>query len=338
MDTKVLQEPAAKRKRAGSDLNAATTTTTTTTAWHLYPHHVKNVTTGDLVYIRSKSAKAGKRGRVMQVTNQDGRAIVRLQHSEHETFVPLKRLVPVYDTERNHGATVILTSDTFPYRHLAASQITLHDHVLEIGCSTGEASAIMMKSTPQWIGLDVSSEIISQARLFLQEKGHDIVNRVVKLDVLIDPSGAEKHIRQYFPSGPTVVFIDIGGNRNASSAIRVLYWCVTTFHPRLVVMKNREMVQECIKDCSVINGHVVVHGANDWFHTKHATIVKTLPEHPLQACMVLSPVDDITPICRYHNYHSEGCKKAEQCPFDHYHCHVCRQAGHTAKKCPTRKE
>lgn len=82
-------------------------------------------------------------------------------------------------------------------------------------------------------------------------------------------------------------------------------------------------------------------------------------KHPLKAPLVLSPRDGKTPICRYHNYHREGCKwyihnhgntkcnanknknnsnntngSAPSCPFDHDHCHACLQLGHVAKDCP----
>jgi hypothetical protein len=93
-------------------------------------------------------------------------------------------------------------------------------------------------------------------------------------------------------------------------------------------------------------------------------------KHPLKAPLVLSPVDEKTPICRYHNYHREGCKLRRPpkptllasttsdgcykddvhvhdddnvncstdnpityCPSDHEHCHACRQKGHVALNC-----
>eukprot|EP01083_Nonionella_stella_P115758 343545_1 len=46
--------------------------------------------------------------------------------------------------------------------------------------------------------------------------------------------------------------------------------------------------------------------------------------HPLKAPMAISPSDGITPICRYYNYHKNGCKKLD-CEFDHEHCHWCLQ-------------
>jgi predicted O-methyltransferase YrrM len=36
-------------------------------------------------------------------------------------------------------------------------------------------------------------------------------------------------------------------------------------------------------------------------------------------------------VCRFNNYHR--CLKGDSCPFDHSHCHLCGQAGHTAHQC-----
>lgn len=55
--------------------------------------------------------------------------------------------------------------------------------------------------------------------------------------------------------------------------------------------------------------------------------------HPLRAPMSLSPKDNETPICRYHNYHPQGCKYKDECKFDHWHCHWCLQKGHMALNC-----
>ena len=59
--------------------------------------------------------------------------------------------------------------------------------------------------------------------------------------------------------------------------------------------------------------------------------------HPIKAPLVLSPRDNSTPICRFHNYHPDGCKRynndRSDCPYDHDHCHWCREAGHVALNC-----
>ena len=67
---------------------------------------------------------------------------------------------------------------------------------------------------------------------------------------------------------------------------------------------------------------------------KHQQQLKPAPSyaHPLRAPLVLSPRDMRTPICRFHNYHPDGCKRSE-CQYDHEHCHWCLKAGHVALNC-----
>ena len=55
--------------------------------------------------------------------------------------------------------------------------------------------------------------------------------------------------------------------------------------------------------------------------------------HPLKAPLVLSPKDDKTAICRFHNYDIDGCKNGTRCPYDHEHCHWCSEVGHIALNC-----
>lgn len=293
--------------------------------WCLYP--VSNTfSNGDLVYVRPKSARVGRRGALVQVSQEN--ATVRFENN-HERNLRIKRLVPIYTRK---APVVILTSETYPYRHLAASQLTLDDQVLEIGCSTGEASAIMMRSAGSWMGFDVSTEMVDHCWKMGSES-------VFKMDVLVDRRGAEELIRQHLPRGPTAVFIDIGGNRDLKSVTRSIAWSLCVLSPQLVVVKNRALVRECTEsdECLVLeNG--VIQGGHEWFQRQSERVGtvdsgRILYEHPLHAPMVVSPTDGTTPICRYNNYHRHGCKKGTDCPFDHTHCHSCQQAGHIAIEC-----
>ena len=57
--------------------------------------------------------------------------------------------------------------------------------------------------------------------------------------------------------------------------------------------------------------------------------------HPMKAPLVLSPKDNSTAICRWHNYDPAGCKRlvSGRCPYDHDHCHWCGKVGHVALTC-----
>ena len=80
----------------------------------------------------------------------------------------------------------------------------------------------------------------------------------------------------------------------------------------------------------------------------------------MKAPLRLSPLDNTTPICRFHNYSKKGClrflnpqadKKTtnvgkdlihldldktsanSSCELDHEHCHMCFEKGHVALNC-----
>jgi predicted O-methyltransferase YrrM len=327
------------------------------TEWYLYPPPNTTTTTtlvtNDFVYIKSKSSKPGTRGRVVQDAKLDTnrvqvQVLSSLTNEERIVNVARKRCIFIYrttTTTTTTTTTVLLTNETYAYRHLAASQISTTDAVLEIGCSTGQASHLMLQTTNKWMGMDVSNTMLEQARAYLQTKGHFLsLDQLIRHDILVDPRTAETIVvrQQFHP--PRVVFIDIGGNRDMSSAIRVLQWCIATWSPRLIVVKNQELVHDMLQDCTTSTSSGKIAGAADWFQQQQQQQVAVdrnettwWPAHALQAPMVLSPRDGVTPICRYHNYHPEGCKKGTHCPFHHSHCHKCCQPGHAARTCPLRR-
>mmetsp|Transcript_23698 Transcript_23698/g.68180 ORF Transcript_23698/g.68180 Transcript_23698/m.68180 type:complete len:456 (+) Transcript_23698:38-1405(+) len=306
-----------------------------------------------------------------------------------------------------HVKHVIVTSDTANYRILAASQVKSNDFVLEIGCSTGECTAILAryassvrhdtgthdevsdgkrtKAFPgRIVAFDTGESMIAAANKRLSMGSEGNVVSFHKIDALQDPRGALKAIESSTseedgnksntggncPSTfPNVVFIDIGGNREMSGVVRMMHWVLHTFQshpPRLIVVKSQELVSE-LRNASRNNTILLniddkdgtIHYGQDWFSMLADSVVddkdgsqddgsskggdggttrggKNGPakfSHPLKAPLALSPVDDATPICRFHNYHPEGCKKGESCDFDHEHCHYCLKKGHVARDC-----
>jgi SAM-dependent methyltransferase len=310
------------------------------------------------------------------------------------------RLIPLYRTSQKE-CTIIVTKTTEKYRLLAASQLNPDDHVLEIGCSNGECSLIISKYLKQgegtFIGFDVSQEMIDQAQGKMTNKGNTGIDSqyghvqfhtvnvftqpktALKLATLTTISSQKKddiNAKNTPPElmvhkTPTVVFIDIGGNRDLNSVLRMISWVKDSFSPlpRLIIIKSEETVESieydheqalAITSASVRNNEV--HGGKrlkigsiriepcgrikcgeEWFQSK----LKTVPEisdvsyastqakkysHPKKAHFAISPEDGKTPICRYYNYHKNGCIQSD-CPYDHLYCHWCLQKGHKALNC-----
>lgn len=361
-----------------------------------------------------KQEKRPKKGKKLE----DTRAVIRLPprtggpgHPPDYRARP-SRLVRIYGSPPAGRSTaaaaappllIILTADTASFRLLAASQVRSSDTVLEVGCSTGETTAILAKYLPKGrvVALDVGANMVERTkeRLRLVSSESDICSDVAvhKMDPFVDPRGAVEATERETETGigkdgsggdcrPTkgggvdAVFIDIGGNRELRGVVRMIAFARTAFAqpPRLIVVKSQELVAE-LKASSNAEGNVGDDGATTpaatasevgsyaecgrisegdlWFRellarstlarpssnektegggdTSSGCSNRTTPKHfhPNKAPLRLSPTDGVTPICRYYNYHKEGCKKGGRCPFDHAVCHWCLRPGHVALSC-----
>ena len=305
------------------------------------------------------------------------------------SFRPI-RLVPVVDTSINKCA-IIVTKATDKYRLLAASQLNTNDHVLEIGCSNGECSLVISKyikpDEGSLIAFDVSQEMITKAEekvpssnsihFYLVDPFTEPRKALLLATGMKTPCGTNDEKGNSSPEEsvtnsklrPSVVFIDIGGNRDLDSVIRMLAWVKDSFLPRLIIIKSEEMVENIKKadddststhtfnlsepekkraKLSSISIHIEPSGriknGEEWFSTKLTELTskssldenKSLPapkfSHPKKAPLSLSPDDGKTPICRYYNYHKNGCRSSK-CHYNHTYCHWCLQKGHTALHC-----
>ena len=343
---------------------------------------------------------------------------VTCQAMKHD--VRPSRLVQVFDLKTKNNSTdtlVILTPDTTTYRHLATAHLRPNDHVLEIGCSSGECTALMLRrilllhsqksrqaqhKNQQHdftsikggiVAFDTGSKILQQAENRLRKEyqqltatgtnnddNDHVYSKLIqlhKVDALADPKGAYSYATEN-KILPGMVLIDIGGNRELDSVVRMIDWVQTEFdgaRPRVILVKSEALEMELSKsnltssNCTIVpcvaeDGQIS--NGQEWFNslvTSYADVgianrnltrkqLLSMYSHPKKVPLVLSPKDS-TPICRYHNYHPDGCKKfhkrkdltetaeAEednvQCQYDHEHCHFCQQIGHVALDCPSLK-
>eukprot|EP00984_Skeletonema_dohrnii_P001118 scaffold349_cov157-Skeletonema_dohrnii-CCMP3373.AAC.4 len=347
-------------------------------------------------------------------------------HSTKHDVRP-SRLVPVYDLhlknnkiDKDADSLVLLTPDTTTYRQLATSHLRPNDYVLEIGCSTGECTALLLrrnlllqsqnlrqveqhKNTAanvvqgNIVGFDTGAKILKQADNRLRREYNqsastlatddDAYSKLIQLhriDALADPKGAYA-LATSNNTCPGMVLIDIGGNRQLESVVRMIQWVQTAFkdeRPRLILVKSEALENELSTALlsshtndntdfsvpSVTDEGTITNGQN-WFNSllllaspsvaadneadKSLSRQQLLSRysHPKKVPLVLSPKG--TPICRYHNYHPDGCTKFNkskstgtaadededdlQCQYDHEYCHWCQDAGHIAVNCPSLK-
>jgi precorrin-6B methylase 2 len=320
-------------------------------SWILYPPEKQSFHLHDIVFYRSKSSKEkGRRGVIMTVDQSkyvslqwcdDNQSIQRVRRNRIlPIFLPQysSSTSPVTTKERLDMATVIVTPDTTNYRLLCASQVTSNDIVLELGCSSGQASLILIKYAKSWVGLDTSEEMIELCRREIAARDLTTSPHVYKVDALIDPEKAKELVLNATPQNlpPTHVFIDIGGNRAFESVLHMISWVTKTFHPLLVVVKCQELSQNLqSKEESAIESQGRDMAISTRMLQRSLNSFPKIPSHPLKAPLRYVTDRDI-PICRYHNYHKDGCSKYSNgsCLLDHDHCHLCLENGHIARQCP----
>ena len=378
--------------------------------WRQYPSNIKSFSENDHVFVRPKSVKEiGNIGRVVDAsassttlqsitedkqctsereTQSTGRNVSKdrvsvLQKNGVIKHIRPSRLVPIYDF-KSDTTTVIVTPDTFNYRQLAMAHLREHDKILEIGCSTGICTALMMrrmmlcsfekeanttltasettealsqrKRHGEIIAFDTGSDMVHETKHALQsefeilsahlpqhvQQMYPSLASVHKIDAFSDPKGAYA-LASKNNKHPNIVIIDIGGNRELEGVSRMIHWVqmtFTNFPPRTVIVKSKELAQELNA-----NSNVIIENAQQWLNNYlQSKNNLNLPSnkapvfaHPLRAPLVLSPKNESIPICRFHNYHVEGCKRyknGETCPLDHEYCHWCQKAGHVARECP----
>ncbi|EJK75354.1 hypothetical protein THAOC_02922 [Thalassiosira oceanica] len=266
----------------------------------------------DDVYIRPKSVKElGISGRITKITDKsDSSSRVRAAESvvvpasrkrkaTEDTRVSIRphcflsgdfdaekycrskedvrpsRLFPVFDAagDDKSSTTVVLTPDTVSYRLLAASHVRVADRVLEIGCSTGECTALVLRRLVllhqqrmrieasqdlQFLGgviaFDTSNEMIDKARRRIGDEYGSLAKTgrfgdIVKLyncDALMDTKGRAISLASDGGRYPDVVLVDIGGNRELHGVVRMINWVKVSFQrmpPRLIIVKSEALVE-----------------------------------------------------------------------------------------------
>jgi len=131
---------------------------------------------------------------------------------------------------------VLLTETTRAFRHVAASLPNpLTDiRIVDIGSAYGDATQMMadaMGDSSRVLGVDVGAQfVLGAAQRFPQL-------HFEQLDVLEDGMFAVQALRD-----ASVVFVDIGGVREAEALVRLLALVASTCRPRAIVVKSEELV------------------------------------------------------------------------------------------------
>ena len=171
---------------------------------------------------KQKVSQLYERARVLSECDAEDR--IQVQYPKGSTYrVRRKNLMPVLEHERN---LILVASETNDYRRMATVHTLEDDDFIEIGCDFGIlVDSVKCKSQ---LGIDKSEESISIAK-------ERYPNRTFLLgDVFEDEFDMTAH-------DPSVVAIDINGNRELPAVIHCIQLVLDAWKPRLIVVKSREL-------------------------------------------------------------------------------------------------
>eukprot|EP00967_Tisochrysis_lutea_P092733 scaffold133817_cov32-Tisochrysis_lutea.AAC.1 len=137
---------------------------------------------------------------------------------------------------------LLLVPETVEFRTIARALASPGDVVLELGCSYGEATALLLeKGCRQVVAADNSVECLKHVQEELMEKARGRL-RLQLIDVLRYPA----QLAALATSLPLdLLLLDIGGNRDLESVVTALLSLESSgTRPRLVLVKSRELVEK----------------------------------------------------------------------------------------------
>ena len=138
--------------------------------------------------------------------------------------------MPAHDSELE----LIIVSDVEHYRLLAQDKVSDRDLVLEIGCSTGQTTAVLAGQAARVIAVDCSTEILDKARAHLESYDNVELARVDARDLAA--------LTELAPA-PDAIFLDIGGIALLDNVAGRLRQCLRMFQPRVIVVRSHELAE-----------------------------------------------------------------------------------------------
>ncbi len=172
---------------------------------------------------KGKTPQLYERARVVLSCEDDDHRIL-MRYPKGSTYrVRRSNLMPVLEHQSH---LVLVASETNDYRRTAIVHTRNEDHFLEIGCDFGILVDSVDAKTS--LGVDKSEESIQIARQRYPNREY-ILGDIFEDDLTI-PLGA-----------PSVVAIDINGNRMLPAVLDCIQLAMEKFSPRLIVVKSREL-------------------------------------------------------------------------------------------------
>ena len=229
----------------------------------------------------------------------------------------------------------VVTPTTDAFRSLARRACTSEDTVVELGSSYGGCSQVLHACARSYMGVDVSWECVEHCRRILPGAHFE------RSDILSDAAAARRLLERERPS---LIAIDIGGNRALCDVLSLVEVVLCALHrsntaPSLLLIKSEELAAEADTLLSCGGSNVLACPDGWWRALRRRSAdrqrgvdsrLRTPTWYPQRTVAGVSQ-----PICRFHNYVADGCKRhlSGDCSLDHEHCHFCLSTGHVARAC-----
>ena len=202
-----------------------------------HPPSATDVPAGATFFVRTRGWACSEPGEPRKGT----KVLLKFTEGKHRgqtSHIDVTKLVPVLHSSRPSpaGRALVLCQETVPFRHVARCQISSSDVVVELGCSFGEMTSVLLERTAHVIGVDHASSVLEAAARRAPAARYEL------LDALAHPARLLALCRT---CAPTAVFIDLGGDRPAADLVPLLAQLHAELTPTvsLVVVKCRALAQ-----------------------------------------------------------------------------------------------
>ena len=150
-------------------------------------------------------------------------------------------------TEAESGARLVICAETSEFRRSARQRTDASDLAVELGCSFGDTTAILLPRVMRVVAADVADTVLKEAAqrlgpLLKSLPGGEHRLHLQQLDVL----RYSAQLDELMPLDTTCVFIDLGGNRSHAALLPLLDQIAARDRAghigiRLVVVKCRDL-------------------------------------------------------------------------------------------------
>ena len=133
-----------------------------------------------------------------------------------------------------HRPRILVASETPHFHQFVRQHITLDDFVLEIGCSFGACTQILVEIGCRGVAVDNSGDAVTKTRALMADSKQIIVEQADARDMGM--------IYSLCPE-PSAILFDVGGNEPLDKISSLTRLLLKTFRPRVLIIKSMELAE-----------------------------------------------------------------------------------------------